>query len=216
MNPLTEEHGGTAWGDLLAGTKVAAVLATGRGSGSKDSVHPTRFPIMRTLLAALIAMASVDTASGQAAGPLADERWRHRILLLYVPDPDGPALASFRERVHARQCGMTDRDLLIGEVIGTRAGSLDGRTLSRRQIRVLRGEHAMVAGRVATVLVGKDGGVKMIADGVADIDRVFQRIDGMPMRRQEMSERGMDSCSQRRQPHGESGLIESPHPGKST
>ncbi|MDZ7829752.1 MAG: hypothetical protein U5K33_09805 [Halofilum sp. (in: g-proteobacteria)] len=40
----------------------------------------------------------------------------------------------------------------------------------------------------------KDGGVKLEVDGVVDVDRVFRRIDGMAMRRQEMAHRGGDSC----------------------
>jgi|AntDeeMinimDraft_5_1070356.scaffolds.fasta_scaffold00032_16 hypothetical protein len=149
---------------------------------------------MRTLLATLIAMSTVGTVSAQDASPLADERWRHRILLLFVPGPDASALASFREQVHARRCDITDRDLLIAEVIGMQSGSLDGEPLPPGRIRALRDGFSVAAGRVATVLVGKDGGVKMVEDGIAELDQVFQRIDGMPMRRREMSERGTDPC----------------------
>lgn len=149
---------------------------------------------MRKWCVGVIAAASVGIGSVQAGAPLADHQWRHRVLLLYVPDADAPELASFRDAVRGRQCGMDDRDLVIGEVIGDDAGALGGRSLEAGSVRALRGAHGIGRERAVTVLVGKDSGVKMEVDGVADIDRVFRRIDGMPMRKQEMAERGGDPC----------------------
>ena len=150
---------------------------------------------MRMCAAALVATLAIGAMSAQAANPLAEQQWRHRVLLLYVPNADAQALATFRERVRERSCGVRDRDLLIGEVVGRAAASLGEQTLSPQRGRSLRREHDVAVERVATVLVGKDGRVKMVADGVADLDRVFQRIDRMPMRRREMAERERDPCT---------------------
>ena len=43
------------------------------------------------------------------------------------------------------------------------------------------------------LLVGKDGGEKLRTTEVPDLAAVFGLIDGMPMRREEMRERGT-SC----------------------
>ena len=149
---------------------------------------------MRYLFMTLLA-AALFPAAHAASDPLAEHRWRHRLLLLYVPGADTPALAAFRERLRDRQCAVDDRDLVTGEVIGTDTGSLAGRPLDAQRARALRRQHGIAPERVTTVLVGKDGGVKMRVEGIADLDAVFQRIDGMPMRRREMAERGPDGCS---------------------
>ncbi len=151
---------------------------------------------MRTLCAVLLAIASAGAVPARGAEPLGEHQWRHRVLLLYVPAADAPALATFRERARERECGASDRDLVIGAVIGTGSGSLGGRPLAPERARLLRDVHGISADRVATVLVGKDGGVKLEVDGVARLDRVFRRIDAMPMRRQEMSQGATDPCDQ--------------------
>ena len=40
------------------------------------------------------------------------------------------------------------------------------------------------------ILVGKDGGTKMVCDNPVKLQEVFDRIDSMPMRRQEMKTKG--------------------------
>ena len=148
----------------------------------------------RRLLVALTAMVAFAAEADRGAGPLAEFRWQHRVLLLYVPDGGSAARDDFRARVAARRCGIEDRDLLVGEIVGVERGRLGEAELSAARVGALRRRHDIGPERVATVLVGKDGGRKMAVDGVADLDAVFERIDGMPMRRREMAERGSPDC----------------------
>jgi hypothetical protein len=150
--------------------------------------------LMPQLIAALFALVGVGTAVAERDHPLAEHRWNDRVLLLYVPAADAPALAAFRAGLHAQRCGVTDRDLVVGEVIGERSGSLAEVGLTAERVHRLRAHHGVPLDRVATVLVGKDGGVKLDVDGVAALSLVFQRIDGMPMRRREMAERDAARC----------------------
>ena len=149
---------------------------------------------MHDLAAVLLAASTLAVGAGPGQDPLDDHRWLHRVLLLYVPAADAPALESFRERLRARDCGVRDRDLVIGEIVGPGEGSLGGRPLAGSEIDRLRGLHAVPVADVVTVLVGKDGGTKVRTEGVADLGAIFGRIDSMPMRRQEMSERGSGRC----------------------
>ena len=64
--------------------------------------------------------------------------------------------------------------------------SLDDEALESNGVRRLSERFGMVGGRVAVVLIGKDGGVKLRREGEIDLDEIFERIDGMPMRRNEM------------------------------
>lgn len=152
---------------------------------------------MPRLIAALLALFSVGPVAADGGNPLAEHRWNDRVLLLYAPAADAPALAHYRAELAARQCGIADRDLVTGEVIGEHAGLLGDARLSPERARSLRAHHGVPRDRVATILVGKDGGVKLNLDGVAALSQVFQRIDGMPMRQREMAE-GDAGCSDSR------------------
>lgn len=150
---------------------------------------------MRSFAALLLAFCTAAPASGQPMkDPLAPHQWRHRVLLLYVPAPDDPALQRLDERIAVRQCGIEDRDLVVGRIVGKGGGQLGGQRLGVAATASLRRAHDVPLDRVVTILVGKDGGAKMRAEGVADLDAVFQRIDGMPMRQREMAERGPSGC----------------------
>ena len=149
---------------------------------------------MPRLIAALLALFSVAPVAADTDNPLAEHRWNDRVLLLYVPAADAPALAAYRAELAAQQCGIADRDLLTGEVIGEHTGTLGDARLSPERARSLRAHHGVPRDRVATILVGKDGGVKLNLDGVAALSQVFQRIDGMPMRQREMAEGGAERC----------------------
>ncbi len=149
---------------------------------------------MHDLAAVLLAASAVAAGASAGQDPLEDHRWRHRVLLLYVPGPDTPALESFHEQLRARDCGVHDRDPVIGEIVGRSGGSVGGRPLAGDEVRRLREQHGVETEHVVTVLVGKDGGVKARADGVADLGAIFERIDSMPMRRREMAGRESDPC----------------------
>lgn len=89
---------------------------------------------------------------------------RPRILYVYAPTADDPALLRQRSLVEAAQSGMSDRDLVMIPVIGKRP-------------------------RFEAVLVGKDGGEKLHSTTPLTPERLFETVDAMPMRRQEMRQR---------------------------
>lgn len=87
-----------------------------------------------------------------------------RRLYIYAPTASDPALIQQRRLVDAARAGMADRDLVLIEVIGKRP-------------------------HFEAVLVGKDGSEKLRADTSLTSERLFETIDAMPMRRQEMRQR---------------------------
>jgi hypothetical protein len=123
--------------------------------------------------------------------PLADWRWKHRLLVVDAPDTASgrQALDAFRKAVDAQMEDVLDRDLLIVPVGDLpRAGEtrrpwvdlpVDARLAVRRQLALKGG------GPPQLVLVGKDGGAKARQSGVFDLARMLTEIDAMPMRRAE-------------------------------
>jgi hypothetical protein len=147
-------------------------------------------------LALLSAVMLFNVVSARAdPDPLSAYRWKQRLLVLYVPDTQAgrATLETFRASVDDRMEGVLDRDLLIVAVGDLpRAGvtlqpAVDLGVPERSDVRRRLGLHG---GDAQLVLVGKDGGIKARQqEGAFDIDRLFELIDSMPMRRAELPPR---------------------------
>jgi hypothetical protein len=109
------------------------------------------------------------------SNPLASYRWRSRLLVVFAEDPADHLLARQRNIMAAMAGEARERDLVVIEALG-RGSEAD--TL-RRHLGV--GERSFAA-----VLVGKDGGAKIVSEEPLTPERLMTTIDEMPMRRQEM------------------------------
>ena len=115
------------------------------------------------------------TAGAAAAGPLDAYRWRSRILVLSAPAAADPNLRAQRAALGPVRGGVSERDLVVLEAVGTGA-----------EARALRVQLSLPEGEFRAVLVGKDGGAKITAAEPIPALRLFSTIDAMPMRRDEM------------------------------
>jgi hypothetical protein len=147
-------------------------------------------------LALFVAVVLCSPLSARAdPDPLAAYRWTHRLLLVYVPDTESgrATLRTFRASLDDRMEDVLDRDLLIVPVGDLpRPGdalrpAVEVGAPGRSQVRRRFG----LEGReVQLLLIGKDGGMKARqSGGMLDLDRVFELVDSMPMRRAEMQRR---------------------------
>ena len=87
----------------------------------------------------------------------------------------------------------SEGEALAVEYISKQLKQLGMAPLSSRAADNIRSQFRIRGGGFSVVLVGKDGGVKARYAKAPDLDDVFSLIDGMPMRRSEMRERGL-SC----------------------
>jgi hypothetical protein len=119
------------------------------------------------------------SAAFAANNPLAAYRWSARIVVASAETPDDPARARQRAIFERFRAEAKARDLVLVEAVGDGANA--------RALRQTLG----IGGRgFAAVLVGKDGGAKLRASHPLDAAELFPVIDAMPMRRQEIRERG--------------------------
>ena len=131
----------------------------------------TLLPIaFATLLAAGTAVAADD--------PLASHCWRDRLLVVAASDARDPLLAEQKRLYRAVLSGMKERDLVLVEAVGP-----GGKAVA------LRRRFGIAEGAFAAVLVGKDGGAKLRSDRPIPSARLFETVDEMPMRRDEMRRR---------------------------
>ncbi|MCY7358606.1 MAG: DUF4174 domain-containing protein [Rudanella sp.] len=113
---------------------------------------------------------------------LAENQWKHRIILLYAPSASSPELTSQRDILAADPSGLTERDLLVREVTADQLSDED---------RAFLQQNLNTTGNTFRVLlIGKDGGVKVRKTSPIALKQLFGTIDGMYMRQQEMKNRG--------------------------
>ena len=102
-------------------------------------------------------------------------KWNSRVLLLFASGENDLQLQDQERRLEAEQKGLDKRDLKVFALTGT---SGESRALSDR--------FHVADSRFVLLLIGKDGGEKLRKDHVVAPEEIFQVIDKMPMRRDEM------------------------------
>lgn len=130
-----------------------------------------------TLAAVLYGCRRSPPAGDTSPSPAALEALRHqsRVALVFTPSPEDPRLEAQRALWRGSEVGFSDRDLVV----------LEGRTTSE-----LGATYGIRPTAFAMVLVGKDGHTAFRSDVPVAASDLFQRIDAMPMRREEMRVRG--------------------------
>ena len=142
------------------------------------------------LLFTILAFLVMQTSAAADANPLSEFRWKNRPLLVFAADADDPDAQQTRRALGASACELRDRDMVIGWILERGEGRLGEAFLDAMSADALRSRLRIRQGEFAAVLIGKDGGVKARYAKAPDLEEVFALIDGMPMRRSEMRQRG--------------------------
>ena len=97
--------------------------------------------------------------------------WKNRIILTFADDEDHPVLIKLKAEMKENECEIINRDLLHFHFSNDHYfGKLT--TTNDQSLRIL--------------LIGKDGGIKYESSRSVSILRLFELIDSMPMRQDEM------------------------------
>ena len=97
--------------------------------------------------------------------------WKNRIILTFADDEDHPGLIKLKAEMKENECEILNRDLLHFHFINEgKTGNLT--TKSDQSFRIL--------------LIGKDGGIKYESNRSVSLIYLFEMIDTMPMRQDEM------------------------------
>lgn len=116
---------------------------------------------------------------------LARYRWKNRVLLVFGPHAEDEEFQMQMGQLASQSDGVRERDIAVVPILANGKGGM----ATRRDAAMLAKAHAIPKGAFRMVLIGKDGTVKRIDDHPMDVERIFEVIDGMPMRRKEMSTR---------------------------
>jgi hypothetical protein len=106
------------------------------------------------------------------------QRWQKRVVVLCAPTAQTPDLAQQKASMASASAQVETRDILVLEAVEAE--------LSTAEKQYVRQNLGVTPGGFAVVLIGKDGSVKRKDNKPIDPKVLFQTIDTMPMRRQEM------------------------------
>lgn len=113
-------------------------------------------------------------------------RWKNRILIIFVPSMDSENYEAQKGILRNQSAGILDRDLRIVEVLEKESGSDLDMSLSGESARNLRKKFGVTADQFQVILIGKDGTVKLHSKTPVSTSALFEIIDAMPMRQEEM------------------------------
>jgi hypothetical protein len=147
--------------------------------------------------AALLIIAGVGALSilaGEEAVPMNVDfepfKWKNRLLLVFAPDSSHPLLQSLQGDISTRKHEVDDRDLVVFEILGVGTSKRDGTRLDPHTAASLRKQFDISPKAFSLILVGKDGRVKLRRNDPVKLEEIFRLIDSMPMRQEEMSQKG--------------------------
>jgi hypothetical protein len=119
-------------------------------------------------------------------------RDRHRILVSFAPRPDTAASMEQTSAILARRADLEERDLLVYQLYSEADATALHRTsqsISVESARAIYSLYSVKPDDQVAILIGKDGGAKARYALPVDLKKVFDVVDAMPMRQQEMDQR---------------------------
>ena len=134
----------------------------------------------------VVAVSGIPAAEATSEIDLSDYRWKHRPLFIFAPSVTDTTFLKLDKRLIQSVPEIEDRDMIIFRIFEDSPSRVSNKPMSPRDAEALRRHFGIETGRFSVVLVGKNGGVKWVAHRDTDLQSIFNLIDSMPMRQQEM------------------------------
>ena len=143
---------------------------------------------MKYFLTALLIGLMVSNLAGQDSF-LGNYKWKNRLILLFAEGTNSPVLDAQLNELIQDETGINERDIKIFVVQSSSVTDPQGQVYYDAQPEVLRRNFRIHNGDFRIILIGKDGGPKMMQRRFVNNSEIFDLIDSMPMRQQEMRDR---------------------------
>ncbi|MBD2438816.1 DUF4174 domain-containing protein [Nostoc sp. FACHB-110] len=117
---------------------------------------------------------------------LSSQKWQNRVLLVFAPSVNNRTYQQQMQLFNQHQNGFTDRDLVLVQVLATEKSYANGQLIDESSAANLRSRFGVDKQNFCVILVGKDGSVKRTDTTPVEVKAIFEQIDAMPMRQQEM------------------------------
>lgn len=118
--------------------------------------------------------------------PLKPYQWQNRIILLFANSQDNKLYQEQKQELERVKLELIDRDLLVFHIFEQEAFQ-ENEALDLEVAAYLKEKYSSEA-EFSLVLIGKDGGVKRTSQAFVSSADLFNQIDAMPMRIDEMND----------------------------
>ena len=81
---------------------------------------------------------------------------------------------------------MEDRDMIVIELLGIGSSRMNRAILDQSNVDSIRRHFSVPQRSFRVILIGKDGGIKLKRNDQIDLETIFELIDSMPMRKDEI------------------------------
>jgi hypothetical protein len=129
--------------------------------------------------------AGVFAMTSTMAQGMESYQWKARPVLVFAASADTAAYRSQLQALRAAGGGLRERQIIVIGVSGNAVQAVAGGG-ARQSAANLRRAYGVPDGEFQVVLIGKDGGVKLRSREPVSPQELFQLVDAMPMRQQEM------------------------------
>lgn len=119
------------------------------------------------------------------AEDLSPYRWQARPLLIFAPSEQSPLLSQQLQSMTDQDAFLKDRDMVVAIVYPDLVRFVFGAPQDL-SAKALRRQFRVSDTAFSVMLIGKDGGTKTRSYQPVDLADMYQLIDAMPMRQQEM------------------------------
>ena len=120
--------------------------------------------------------------------PVSSHLWKDRVLIVVASSPSNIGYKSQEQLLLKDKKGMKERDVVIYRLYFDHWLDPQNSLIDKEKADAIYQKYAIDPNIFSVLLIGKDGGVKMRKDDIVSTRELFQLIDRMPMRRQEMQE----------------------------
>ena len=113
-------------------------------------------------------------------------KWENRLVLVFAPTAADAQWQKQQQLLKQAENEMAARDLLTLGVLENQVNSPNAKSDNFPSSKALRERYNVKPTAFEVILIGKDGGEKYRSQEVINPAKIFQIIDAMPMRKQEM------------------------------
>lgn len=117
-------------------------------------------------------------------------QWKNRLMLVFAPSEQDSAYQAQKQLILGHQRPLEERDFRLIEVFANGKSRIDNQELDAASVAQLRDRFGISKDEFCLILVGKDGFEKRRDRSPVKLTKIFAQVDRMPMRQQEMRERG--------------------------
>ena len=116
-------------------------------------------------------------------------QWKNRLLLIFAPDDNDSLFKKLQSEIITQEVEVEDRDLVVFEVLERGPSRMNRALLDQSKVESIRRHFSIPQRSFRVILIGKDGGIKLKRNDQIDLETIFELIDSMPMRKDEIRQK---------------------------